>query len=101
MFVMREADLRLPAIDERRIEQAIDDAIAASGLWVSQRGTLKKCPGCVHWHVRNGREAGTLEVTFWPSEQRVWFTVQRGRAAGWITDGMRRIRRAIQDVPAS
>jgi len=97
---MREADLRLPAIDGR-IEQAIEDAIAASGLRISLRGTLKKYTGCVHWHVRNGRESGTLELTFWPAEQRAWFTVQNGRTADWIEEGMHRIRRAIRSLAES
>lgn len=97
---MREAELRLPAIDGR-IEQAIEDAIATSGLWISLRGTLKKHPGCLHWHVRNARESGTLELTFWPAEERAWFTVQNGRTADWIEDGMRRIRQAIRCLAES
>ena len=93
---MQKVELSLLGIvDERRIELAIEDAIATSGLRISLRGTLQKYPGCAHWHVRSGRERGTLELTFWPAERRAWFTVQNGRTGDWIAGGMHRIRRAI------
>lgn len=89
---MREVELTLPrALDERQIEHLLEVAIARSGLQISLRH-----PGCVHWHVRNGRESGTLELTFWPAERRAWFTVQSGRTADWIDEAMDRIRRAIR-----
>lgn len=46
------------------VTQAIDDALAESGLTVTLRDTLKKYPGCRHWHAKSGRLPGTLEVTF-------------------------------------
>ena len=99
---MRHIEIALPAgASDGQVVRAVDRAIARAGLNVTLRGTLKKYTGCVHWHVRNGRESGTLELTFWPAEQRAWFTVQNGRTADWIEEGMHRIRRAIRSLAES
>ena len=62
----------------------IDQALAQVGLNTTLRDGLKKFPGCIHWHAKNGGQPGTLEITLWPQQQRAWFTIQDGRAAGWI-----------------
>ena len=94
---MREIEIPLPAgIDCRDVERAIDEALAQAGLLISLRDTLKKFPGCVHWHVKNGRETGTLEITLWPREHRAWFTVQDGRRAGWIKGKIKIVKDDIQ-----
>ncbi len=79
-----------------RVEQAIDQAIASAELNVILRDTLKAFPGCVHWHVKNGRESGTLEITFWPQDHRAWLSVQAGRKAPWIDAKMKLLGAAIK-----
>jgi hypothetical protein len=82
---MKELPIHLPArASLARIERAIDQAIAACGLTVKLRGTLRRFPRSVHWHVKCGRERGTLEITLWPQESRAWFTIQDGRRGEWI-----------------
>ena len=78
-------------------EAAIDEAILAAGLTVTMRTSLKKYPGFVHWHARNGRESGTLEITLWPKEHRAWFSIQSGRTASWIGDTLEALSVAIRD----
>ncbi len=79
-----------------RVEQAIDRAIASADLSVTLRDTLKAFEGCIHWHVKNGRESGTLEITFWPKEHRAWFSVQQGRKAAWIDAKIKLLEAAIK-----
>jgi hypothetical protein len=79
-----------------QIAQAIDDAIVQAGLSTTLRGSLKKYPGCIHWHARNGRESGTLEITLWPQQHRAWFTIQDGRAAPWIEAKMKLIQELVR-----
>ena len=43
--------------------------------------TAQAHPGCVHWHIKHARNAGTLELTAAPAEQRIWFKVQTTRDA--------------------
>jgi hypothetical protein len=85
-------------VDCQIVEEAIDEAITGIGLTVTLRGSLKKFPGCIHWHARNGRESGTLEITLWPQQRRAWFTIQDGRRAPWIDDEMRRITEVIAEL---
>ena len=66
------------------IERAIDDAVGECGLRIVLRTSLATFPGCTHWHVKRGRDSGTLEITFWPEQRRAWFTIQEGRKANWI-----------------
>jgi hypothetical protein len=84
--VLRNVEIVLGSIAEREVARGIDLAIVESGLRVTMRGTLRKFPGCVHWHVKRGREAGTLEITVW--EGRAWFTIQEGRKGKWVEEGM-------------
>ncbi len=94
---MREIELLLPTeVDDPAVERLIDEAIAQSGLQVSLRGTLKKYPGCVHWHVKSHGEPGTLEITFWPGQHRAWFAIQNGRRAAWIEGAIERLGELLQ-----
>jgi hypothetical protein len=82
-------------VGDQRLVRIIDQAIAAAGLIVTLRGSLKSFPGCTHWHVKNGQERGTLEITIWPPEHRAWFSVQSGRQAGWIGEKMKLLREIV------
>ena len=59
--------------------------------------TLAKYPGCTHWHLKRGMEQGTLEVTLWPSEGRLWASVQAGRAGEWIDQAVRELIAALKN----
>jgi hypothetical protein len=49
---------------------AVESACAAEGLRLTLKGTLKQYPGCTHWHYQRGKDRGTLEITFWPAQNR-------------------------------
>jgi hypothetical protein len=92
-----QIEIALPAsFDGNSIDTVIESAIAHLNLRVTLRGSLKKFPGCVHWHVKNGRETGTLEITLWPAKRRAWFTVQGGRRGAWIEEKMALLKKSIQ-----
>jgi len=95
MASIQEIPLTSPATCAR-IERSIDQAIADVGLNVTLRTSLRKFPGSVHWHVKHGRESGTLEITFWPLERRAWFTIQSGRRADWIEQQQNLLLQAIR-----
>ena len=85
LYTLRKITIPLATkADGIAIKRAIDDAIAECGLRITLRGSLAKFPGCVHWHVKRAREAGTLEITSWPEQRRAWLTIQDGRKADWI-----------------
>jgi hypothetical protein len=97
-----ETDVQLPKRMDwtgcaRRVERAID----ASGLQVTMKCELRAYPGCAHWHLKRGREAGTLEVTMWPAGSRVWCSVQAGRRAAWIDDPIAALIPALERAVCS
>ena len=82
---MREIEILLPAnVTCEAVEQMIDESIAQSECETTLRGSLKKFPNCVHWHLKRPDSPGTLEITLWPQQHRAWFSIQSGRAAPWI-----------------
>jgi len=94
---MRNIEIKLPpAANPSKAEKAIDAALAAIGLEVALRGTLRKFPGCIHWHAKNPGQSGTLELTLWPQQRRAWITVQSGRDAAWISARLPEVRKALQ-----
>jgi hypothetical protein len=93
---MQNIELELPPTTNlSAAEKAIDITLAALGLEVALRGTLKKFPGCIHWHAKNPGQSGTLELTLWPQQHRAWITIQSGRAAKWIAERLPEVQDAI------
>jgi hypothetical protein len=94
---MREIDLHLPSIlKDAAIQDLVARACAAEGLRVSLKGTLAKYPGSVHWHLKNGKQPGTLELTWWPPARRLWFKVAAGREADWVDESLGRLLERIE-----
>jgi hypothetical protein len=65
-------------------------------LRITLRGTLAAYPGSVHWHLKEGHQRGTLEVTLWPPEGRIWLSVQDGRRAEWIAGAVARLQTLLR-----
>jgi len=76
-------------IDLDEVEAIVDSVCAGVGLYTSMKSTLKQYPGCIHWHFKNGKAAGVLEVTWWPRQQEnkdplLWLSIHGNRLADWI-----------------
>ena len=71
-----------PHADFGSADKIIETCCAAEGLRVSLRTSLKKFPGCKHWHFKLGDNPGTLEVTLW--QRRIWCSMREGRTAPWV-----------------
>jgi hypothetical protein len=67
-----------------KLDKTIEALCRAAGLSITMKTTSAKFPGSIHWHLKKGRERGTLEVTLWPSQNRLWFSMQDGRSANWV-----------------
>ena len=90
---MQHIEIELPqGTNLSKAEKTIDATLAEVGLQVSLRGTLKKLPGCIHWHAKSPGQRGTLELTLWPQQRRTWISIQSGRAAEWITEELPKIQ---------
>ena len=79
---MKEVEFRVPKqCDLAGAELLIESACARRGLIVAMKGTLAGYPGCVHWHWKKREAKGTLEITLYPKDRRIWAQVQDGRRA--------------------
>jgi hypothetical protein len=68
-------------------EAAVIEASRELGLTISTDGSLSKYPGSRHWHLKNAKRPGTLEVTYWRREQRLWLAYHSNRRGdGWVTE---------------
>jgi hypothetical protein len=93
----KEIILRVPAnIALDQIEPAIDSVVIDLDLTVALRGSLKSFPGSTHWHLKRGRERGTLEITWWPKCRKLWINIQAGRTAPWIDEVAPRLKQEIE-----
>jgi hypothetical protein len=94
---MTELEIALPPQESSAVlVRAIEAALLEAGLEISLRGTLKKFPGCQHWHARPPGKTGTLEITLWPQAHRAWITIQDGRTAEWIAAKLPAVRTALR-----
>jgi len=58
--------------------------------------TFTDYPGCVHWHFKPDKQKGMLEITWWESENRLWFKVAKGRMGEWIDKVLPRLKEQIE-----
>lgn len=81
-----------------KIISVIERTILGLGLNVMMRGTLKTFPGSTHWHTKRGRGRGTLEITWWPTERKLWIKIQAGRTAAWIEEIAPRLKNQVESL---
>jgi len=94
---MQETEFRvLRECDLSRAEKQIEDACSALGLHVAMKTSLAKHPGSVHWHYKNGKQSGTLELTLLASHRRIWAQEQNRRKAEWIDATLPKVQRSIE-----
>jgi hypothetical protein len=84
---MREIDFAVPhTADLARAERLIEKICARPGVVLAMKGSPSSYPGCVHWHFQRQKQKGTLELTLFARDRRVWAQVQHGRKAPWIDE---------------
>ena len=85
-MLLREITVPL-GTDHQLIDSLLEDICRREGLGLALKTVQREYPGSLHWHWKRGKENGTLEVTHWPPENRLWIYVHENRAAPW-TDSM-------------
>ena len=99
---MRVIEVGLPAAARLEpIPAQVEAVMARAGLRQTLRGRQASYPGSVHWHYHRGRERGTLELTFWPAQRRLWLKVGARRGAAWIDELLPRIQADLEQALAA
>ena len=86
-----------PVGREEQLAALIEAAADHYGLQMRMKGTLRTYPGSEHRHIQKPGEHGTLEITLWPTGNRVWFSVQSGHRVAWIYEIMPRMKAWIEE----
>jgi hypothetical protein len=77
---MKETEISLPSNpDFSEMTRIIEKTVVANELQITLKTTLGMYPGSTHWHIKNGKHKGILEITLWPERTRAWFSIQDGR----------------------
>ena len=94
---MIEVELQIPAdANGDSVVKVVEQVCASNNLICVLNGTLASYPGCIHWHYRQGKQKGTLEITWWKDENRLWFKVAKGRTGDWIAEALPKLKEQIE-----
>lgn len=94
---MREIEFAVPHnSDLTQAIKSIEKICAQHELILAMKGSLAAYPGCIHWHYKREKQKGTLELTLFARDRRVWAKVQDGRKAPWIEDALPALQWAIE-----
>jgi hypothetical protein len=70
-------------LDEDQIIKDIEEIIHLFGLLITQKSPLSTMKGSTHYHLKIGKQAGMLEVTYWPPKKRLWVEIHDNRRSEW------------------
>ena len=94
---MLEVEVRLASrVNPASVSRTVERLCRREGLTLTAKTTLAKYPGSVHWHFKMGKKPGTLEVTWWRPEGRLWFKVAGNRTGAWIEDTVAQLKSQLQ-----
>ncbi|MWC30227.1 hypothetical protein [Paenibacillus sp. MMS18-CY102] len=69
--------------DHDLVIQEIEGVIEQFELNITQKTTLSTLKGSVHYHLKQGKKAGVLEITYWPAKHRLWVEIHDNRSSEW------------------
>ena len=78
--------------------RVVEQVCTLNELTCNLKGTLASYPGSVHWHFKQDKQRGILEITWWEREHRLWFKVASGRTSDWIIKRMPRLKEQIENL---
>lgn len=70
-------------LDHELVVQEIEEVIKDFNLNITQKTTLSTMKGSIHYHLKQDKKAGVLEITYWPEKHRLWVEIHNNRCAEW------------------
>jgi hypothetical protein len=96
---MIEVELQVPdSTDTEAVRRAIEEICASHALTCTSKGTLLRYPASVHWHFKQVKQTGTLEITWWENQRRLWFKVARNGENKWIDESIPLLKEQIENA---
>lgn len=94
---MLEIEIKLSGNKKQKeVEGIIESTCKAQDLNLVSKNTLQKYPGCIHWHYQKLKTTGTLEITYWPAQNRCWIPLRSGRAKEWVVEIAKQLKSEIE-----
>jgi hypothetical protein len=70
-------------LDEDQIIKQIEAIMNDFELKITQKTTLSTMKGSLHYHLKQGNNAGVLELTYWANKKRLWVEIHDNRRSDW------------------
>ena len=94
---MIEVELQIPADTMGdSVVRVLEQTCIANSLTCARKGTLASYPGSIHWHYKMSKQKGTLEITWWEDENRLWLKVAKSRKGDWINESTAMLKKQIE-----
>jgi hypothetical protein len=96
---MQEFEFDVPHCAQgAEFDSAIETTCISEGLEIGMKSSLATFPGSVHWHFKMPGKNGTLEITSFTRDKRIWAKVQSGRSADWIEPCLMRVKASVEKI---
>ncbi len=96
---MYEFDIALPSgTDFEHVTTTVEWVAAERALELALKSSLAAHKGSIHWHFRRAGQAGTLEITWWPSGPRLWLKVATRRSGQWVYGELEPLAHALHQA---
>jgi hypothetical protein len=94
---MQDLEVKIPiSADLSNVEVLVERICRSRGLQTQVKKPAASHRGSTHWHFKKGTEKGTLEVTYWPQERRLWVSVHANRSSGWTSKESAEVKSALE-----
>ena len=70
-------------LDVDLVVQEIEEVVFGFHLEITQKTTLSTMKGSIHYHLKQGKASGVLEVTYWPKRNRLFVEIHDNRLSEW------------------
>lgn len=70
-------------LDEELVIWEIEEVISEFQLQITQKTTLSTMKGSIHYHLKQHKASGVLEVTYWPNKRRLFVEIHDNRLSEW------------------
>lgn len=81
--IINAKHIEVEELDIGSIINQIEQIIVQFNLNIIQKTTLSTKKGSIHYHLKQGIQAGILELTYWPSKRQMWVEIHDNRRSEW------------------
>lgn len=94
---MIEIELHIPTdANSDSVVEVVEQVCITNGLTCVLKETLASYSGSIHWHFKQDKQKGILEITWWEDKNRLWFKVAKGRTGDWMDEAMNKLKEQIE-----